>query len=339
MDLLKRLSEASGPSGSETEIRKILRKELKPYVDELYVDKFGNLVGRKKGKGASVLLSAHMDEVGMMVRNIDPGGKIFISAIGGLEPITLLGESVRIVPRNGKEVNGIVTTMDIQDSVELTQLPNMADVYVDTGLTKDDVSKAGISPGDYIHIMKEFVELGNSKYISGKALDDRIGCYMLLELAKKLKKSKPEIHYIFTVQEEIGMYGSKTSIYSIDPDYAIVLDVTESDDAKDKHGTKILGHGPVLVIKDAEMITTKCINEWLVDIASKNKIPLQKDVSDFGTTDALRLAVSKGGLPCTVLGVPVRNIHTATSIAHMDDITGGIKILAELMKNPPKICF
>ncbi len=339
MELLKQLSEAHGQSGNEKAVREIIKKHIKPYVDELYTDKFGNLIARKKGKGTSVMLAAHMDEIGAMVKYVDPDGKVFVSPIGGVEPVVLLGERVQVATSTNEQLEGIITTRDIQDGLELTKIPLIDDLYVDIGMDKKTAEKAGVRPGDYINIIRDFVELGDNHLISGKALDDRVGCYMLIELAKKLKTSKAEIYYVFTVQEEIGLHGAKTSIYSIDPDYAIIIDVTESDDAKPKAVGKCIAHGPILVMKDAEMITTKCINDWLLAIAKKKDITLQQDVSDFGTTDALNVSVSKGGIPCTVVGVAVRNIHSTTSIACKHDITDALTILEILLKNPPKICL
>ncbi|MDP3917071.1 MAG: M42 family peptidase [Nanoarchaeota archaeon] len=339
-EILKNLSEAHAPSGNEGEVRQIIKKEIKPYVDEMYVDKFGNLIARKKGSGTSIMLAAHMDEIGLMVRSIDKEGKVFVAAIGGVEPVTFLGERVKIVTSTKKEIFGVVTTREIQNSIELTSLPAIGDVYIDVGGDKNYCEKEGVRIGDYAYVMKSFWELGDQlDMISGKALDDRIGCYILVELAKRLRKSKADIYYVFTVQEEIGLYGAETSVYSIDPDYAIVVDVTEADDGDVESTKKCVCKGPVIVMKDAEMITTKCINDWLFAIAKKLKISLQPDVGGFGTTDALNMSVSKGGLPLGVVGVAVRNIHTATSIASKKDITDLINILEVLMKNPPKICL
>ncbi len=340
MDLLKKLTEAHGPSGDEGKIRDIIKKEIKPYVDELYRDKFGNLIARKKGKGTSVMLAAHMDEIGLMVRSVDADGKVFVSAVGGIEPTTLLGEKVKIVAKNKKDIYGILTNKEIQDGAELSALPIMDELYVDVGMNEKEVKRAGIQTGDYVHLMKSYMEISDGKLFTAKALDDRIGCYALLELAKKLKNVKSEVYYVFTVQEEIGLHGAKTSLYSIDPDYAIVFDVTEADDGRNHEGQgKCVGHGPVIVYKDAEMITNRCLNDWFMNLAKKLKMGVQPDVGSFGTTDALSVSVSRGGIPCTAIGVPVRNIHTTTSVASKQDIKDAIKLITELLKNPPKVCL
>ncbi len=337
MDLLEKLTLAQGPSGNEGDIRNIIKKELKPHVNELYVDKFGNVVGRKKGKGISVMLVAHMDEIGLMIKSIDFFGKICLSAVGGIDPITLLGEKVKIKTKKG-DVFGVITTKEIHNSDEVTKLPYMKDIYVDCGISKSELDKKGIKVGDYVYIMKHFTPLGKDTFC-GKALDDRVGCYVLLEVARKLKKAGAEVYYVFTVQEEVGLYGAKTSVYSIDPDYAIIIDVTNADDGSVEKSQKKVGFGPTILMKDAEMIANKCINDFLFDVAKKLKIKLQPDVSEFGTTDALSISVSKGGIPCTVLGVPIRNLHTTTGVASFKDIDDLIKLLVGFLKGPKRICL
>jgi tetrahedral aminopeptidase len=336
-ELLKKLIESDGPSGSEGDIREIIKKEIRPFVDELYTDRFGNLIGRKKGKGANLMLVAHMDEVGVMVSHVDKDGKVFLSPIGGIEALAFLGERVRVVNDAGEEIPGVTTTKEIQDSEEIQNVPTIKDIYVDTGFNKKELEDRGIRPGNYVYIMKNFMELADGKLISGKALDDRVGCLILLELAKKCRNSKADIYFVFTVQEEIGLYGAKTSLYSLDPDYAIAVDVVEADDGNLSDSRKCVDKGPVLIMKDAEMITSKFVNDLIFDIAKKQGISIQPDVSDFGTTDALNISVSKGGTPCTVLGVVVRNIHTTTSVASKQDIKETIKLLEELLKDPPRM--
>ena len=145
-----------------------------------------------------------------------------------------------------------------------------------------------------------------------------------------------EIFFVFTVQEEVGLYGAKTSSYTIDPDWAIAVDVTDCNDRL-PNASKELGGGPTLTIKDEEMISNPSIDDKILEIAKKKKIPIQPDVSDAGTTDAINIAISKGGVPSTVIGVAVRNLHTTTGLAHLDDIDNAITLLTELLKNPPHI--
>ena len=232
MDLLYELLDAFGVSGSEENIRKIIIKEIKRYVDDIHVDRSGNLIAHKKGKRPRVMFAAHMDEIGLIVKNIVSSGKINFSNIGGIETLSLIGQRVFIKTKSGN-VFGVITTDDMSNAFDVTEKPKLTDLFIDTGLNKQELIKLGIKTGDYIYFKRKSINLGNNDIFSGKALDDRIGCYILVELAKKLKKVKNEVYLTFTVQEEIGLYGAKTSAYNIDPDWAIAVDVTSSDDFTD----------------------------------------------------------------------------------------------------------
>jgi len=332
MDLLLRLSNALGPSGREKEVRDLVMKEIKPHVDKMFIDKFGNLICHKKGKGPRIMLSAHMDEVGLMVKEIRGNGRIHFDTLGSIEPITLVGQGVFIMTKKGI-VNGVITFAEIHEDAEVEELPYLEDLYVDTGLIKEDLEKLGLEIGDYIIATHKSRYLGSRNIISGKALDDRIGCYTLIEVAKKIKKTKADIYFVFTVQEEIGLYGAQTSVYHIDPDYGIAVDVTYSPDAKESPHLR-MGWGAVITYKDAEILPNKCLNDYLKELALKNKIPIQFEVTDVGSTDATKIMLSKGGIPTTIVSVPVRNIHSTISIAHREDIENSIKLLVELLKKP-----
>lgn len=337
MDLLKRLLDTSGPSGNEQEIRNIIRNEIKSYVSEVYIDKFGNLIAHKKGKNPTVMLVSHMDEIGLMVKYIDEKGHIHISDIGYIQPVTILGERVKIDTENGS-IYGIITCKEISSDEQIERIPPLEEIFIDTGLSQSELKKIGVKIGSYIHLFSQSTYFGNKKYISGKALDDRIGCFVLIELAKRLRKVNCDIYYVFTVQEEIGLYGAQTSVYGIDPTWALVVDVTSSDDSS-KNPTKLLDHGPCIVVKDSDMVTNRCINDWLEKIAKQNKIPYQIEVTERGVTDALQISVSKGGIPSSIVSIPVRNIHTSNGIASMKDIENTIKLIELLLKKPPKVCL
>lgn len=339
MELLKKLALIPGPSGSEQSVRDLIQKEIKKYADEVKVDKFGNLVARKIGKGAKVILTAHMDEIGLMVRRVDDDGKIGFTLIGGIDPITLVGQQVEILTKDRKIVNGVISFTDLHEALEIEEeAPPASDLYVDTGIDKKELEKIGVVKGCYIVPKSEFLFLGNKKIFSCKALDDRIGCYVLLEVAKRLKEIEEDLYYVFTVQEEVGLYGAQTSVYDINPDWGVAIDVTVATDAEEPHMVS-MGKGPHITIMDSGMIANKCLNEHIKTLAEKNKIPLQEEVAESGTTDATRIMMSRGGVPSTVLGVPVRNMHSTISVANMDDVKNLIKVLELLMKNTPRICL
>jgi endoglucanase len=333
MDLLEKLFSTFGVSGNEENIRNVIKTEIEKSVDEIFVDKLGNLIAHKKGKPPKIMLTAHMDEIGLMIRDIDAKGRISISTVGYADPVMLLGERVHIETKK-VVIHGVITSREVNDGVFVSQIPRTSDLFVDTGLEREQLNKMGIDVGSFMALERDLYYLGSDKILCGKAFDNRIGCFILIELAKRLKNSKSEIYFVFTIQEEIGLIGAMTSAYMVQPDWAIAVDATETFDASHEL-TKTIGNGPCITIKDAETIGNKTLNAWLIDIAKKRKIPYQLDVSEIGTTDAASISITRGGVPCTVVCVPIRNLHTATAIANKDDIENTIKLLEELLRSPP----
>src|SRR3989338_5651159 len=334
--LLQKFIDAYGVSGNEEEVRDLIVKQIKNQVDEITIDNMGSITAHKKGTQPVLMLAAHMDEIGLMVKKIDNSGRIYCSHIGGFDPTILIGQRVH-VGKKGSHIHGVLTTDKISTDLDMIEKPTLDDIYVDTGLSKSQLEKKGITIGSYVSIEVKSVNLGDEDYIQGKALDDRIGCFILVELIKELKKIKNELYFVFTVQEEVGLYGAKTTAYEISPDWAIAVDVTNADD-RSPDSSKCLGMGPAITIKDADMIANKCINDHIIKVSKKLKIPIQLEVSDIGTTDAFNISLSKGGVPSTVVGISIRNIHTPVGIAHREDIINCIKLLKSLIYNPPDLC-
>ncbi len=328
MELLLKLMDASGVSGNEEEVRDLISKEIEKHVDEVRIDKLGNLIAVKKGKLPKVMLAAHMDEVGLMVKKIEENGNIRCSGIGEVKVSSLAGKKVKInVGRNF-----ITGTIKLRKSKK----NSVKDIFIKTKLSRNRLLKNNLEIGSYI----SFENRANIKnnIVEGKALDNRAGCFTLIELAKKLGKSKNEVYFVFTVQEEIGLYGATTSAFEIKPDWAITVDATEAK--KDVSKSEVLlGRGPFITIKDADFMGNKCINNWIRDIARRKKIMLQCNVSDDETTDATNISLSRGGVPSSVVGIAVQNLHTIEGKVSAKDIKDLIEILYELMKNPPKVCL
>ncbi len=339
IELLKRLVNAFAPSGNEAAVRRIIQEGIKPYVDECRVNKLGNLIARKKGKGHRVMLAAHMDEVALMVKKIDDNGYIRISPVGGIEPVTLIGQVAKVLKSNGAPLcTGIISYGELHEGTEIKEIPKMDYFYVDTGLTKEELKKKGVGIGTYVIPTQHFNSLGNKDIITGKALDDRIGCYMLVELAKKLKKTNLDVYFVFSVQEEIGLYGAKTSVYEINPNWGIAVDVTIALDSDLKGNIRsVIGTGPFLTVKDSEIIASPVLDNHIKKLAKKHRIPLNLEIADFGTTDATNMMLHGGGVPSTILGVAIRNIHTTAGIASMKDIRNCIKLLKLILENPPRL--
>ncbi len=333
---LHELIDIEAVSGNEGPVREYLKEKIKPYVDVVSVDKMGDLICHKKGRKPTIMLAAHMDEIGLMVKRIEKSGRMYVSALGGINTLNVIGQTVSVLGSK-PIVKGIISTKEINNDYEITEIPDINNVFVDTGLDAAALRKRGVEIGSYLSLERINHEIGNPDFIAGKALDDRIGCFILLELAKRLHKAPHDIYYVFTVQEEVGLYGAKVSTYTIDPDMAIAVDVSNANDMNEEP-TKIVGGGPVLTMKDDEMIGNTCLNEYLKHTAKKHKIPIQLEVSNFGTTDALTISLSKGGVPATSMGVCLRNIHTTHSIASKKDIANCLKLMEEFCKKAPLHC-
>jgi len=333
------LMDVLSASGHESAMRSYLMRKIKPYCKNITVDKFGNLLVHKKGKGPSLILVAHMDEIGLMIKSISAQGLIKITTVGGIDPLACLNQRVLIPTNKRKRVLGVITTEEMSAGQSINKLPTREALVVDTGLSKKELKSLGIDVGTFLEFEQKSGFLGSEQYIMGKAADDRVGCYILLELIRKVKKFSSDIYFVFTVQEEVGLYGGRTSVYNLNPEWALVIDVTEANDLGDQDGTRALGKGPLLTVMDAQLMANVCLNDSIKAIALKKKIPLQLNVSDAGTTDALYISLSKGGTPTTVLGVPVRNVHSGIGIVHKKDIENSISVIEELLKHPPKICL
>jgi endoglucanase len=323
-------------SGNEDKIRKIILGKIRSNVDEIETDKMGNLICKKNGRDreSALILAAHMDEIGLMAREIDKYGHIFFSRVGVLSKQTLLGQKVHIQGKK-KEIHGVITHKKLHIGDESEGFPEEADLYVDTGISKDQLMAMGIGIGTYIVPERKTEFLGDGKIISGKALDDRLGCTILIRLAETVKKPETNIYYVFTAQEEIGMYGAKTSMYKIDATCALAVDVSFATDFADS-GIQ-LGKGPVITIKDSDLIANRSLVDSLIKLAKKRRIPYQLEVSDIGTTDALYLSITKGGLPATAVGVPIRNPHSTISIANLRDVKNCIRLLKAFSEHPPAL--
>jgi len=341
MKLLRKLLDAFGTSGHEGSVRDIIHEEIKDVVDNLKVDVMGNLVAHKEGKRPRIMLAAHLDEVGLMVKGIDEDGTISCVTVGSISSLALICQRVTI--QSGKKpVPGMVTTRVISSGMDHDEIPETYDLIVDTGMTREELETAGVEVGSYIEFDRKSEYLGYGKKISGKARDDRVGCYILIELMKQLKNLPHEIFYVFTVQEEIGLFGSKTASFTIEPDWCIAIDATVASDLSEgekEENIIRIGDGPCLTVMDEGFIANKVLNDTIRRVAKGKGIKIQFEVGSYGTTDASSVSISKGGVPATVIGIPVRNIHTTAGISSLSDIRGVIKLMVEVMQEPPEDLF
>jgi len=337
MKLLRELINLNGVSSDEHDVREFVIKQAKKHVKNVKVDEMGNVVAIKKGKKPAIMFMAHMDEIGLMVSSLSKKGNLSVSPLGGIDPYILIGQKVHVEGKKGIKIDGVITTSNVLDGADLEKKLIMDDIFIYTGLSKGELKIIGVEIGSYVTFTESslFGTLGSEDIIGGKALDDRIGCFILLELMKDLR-TKNEVIFVFTVQEEVGLYGAKASVFTLEPDYAIAVDVTPHNSLDE---SITLREGPVLTIKDAEMISNKCLVDELKKAAKKAKVGLQLEVSEAGTTDATSIFAAKGGIPSAVFGVAVGNLHTAVSVACKTDIQEAVKVLKSFLKNPPNKCW
>ncbi|MDD3984856.1 MAG: M42 family metallopeptidase [Methanobacterium sp.] len=337
-DLLKKLADAPGVSGFEDEIRDIMINELKDSVDHIEVDKLGNLIATRNGtaNGKKIMLAAHMDEIGLMVRYIDKNGFIKFSKIGGINDQMLLNQEVSIHTSNGI-FTGVIGSKPPHrmKEAERKKIVEYEDMFIDIGACDKEEAEKIVKLGDTITINQEFTELGT--LYKGKALDNRIGCAVLIEVMRKAEGTAT-IYGVGTVQEEVGLKGAKTAAYKLNPDMALALDVTISGDhpgIKEEEAPSKIGKGPAIILADASgrgIITHPEIKELLISVADEEGIPYQLEVSDGGTTDATAIHLTREGIPTGVISPPTRYIHTPVSVVSMEDIENAAKLILAVLK-------
>ena len=318
-DLIKKLTEEYGPSGSEDKVAESIKEEIAPFVDEVKIDKLGSLVATKKGDGARVMLAAHMDEIGLIVTHIDKKGFLRFSNVGGVA-VPRLG-CLRVLFRNGQM--GVIN----QEKTGNT----MDKLFIDIGVTSKEEAEEKVSIGDFAVFRQDFVDMG--KRLVSKAMDDRIGCVVLIEAAKRLKDCPNEVHFVFTVQEEVGCRGAGTSAYEIAPDLAIALDVTRTGDTPEAHTMDVaLGNGAAIKVKDSGIIANPKVREFLVKVAKESDIPHQLEVLESGGTDAGPMQRSRGGVPAGVISIPTRHLHSPSEMIDMDDVEACVRLLTAVLE-------
>jgi endoglucanase len=330
--LLRKLSNAYGPPGYEDEAREILRTELEGVADETKVDKLGNIIFWHRGKKDNplIMLAAHTDEVGFLVRYIEDQGYLRLHS-WGVVPNILPGQ--RLIFRGKKgDLRGIIGTKPphIMSEEDRKKPVILDDLFVDIGTcTREEAITRGAFEGMTGVFDVEFLELGDD-YIRGKALDDRAGCYVMAEVFKSLKKSPYNIVAVGTVQEEVGLRGSKTAAYQVDPDYGLALEGTFAVDMPGMAPHMIpasLKKGPVVTIADASIIAHPKVLKAITDAAEERKIPYQFKKIPSGGTDAGSIHLTKGGIPSGTIAVPCRYIHGPASITTVEDIENTIKLV------------
>jgi putative aminopeptidase FrvX len=338
-ELLKKLAEAHGVPGYEDEIRAIIEAEIKQYVDEIKTDKLGNLIAKKRGKKPSVMIAAHLDEIGLMVKHIEDEGFVRFTTIGGWFDQTLLNQRVILHGSDNERVYGVIGSKPPHKmkGKEKEKVVKTEDMFIDVGAhNKEEVEQIGISIGTPVTIDRHFVDLKNER-VTCKAFDNRSGVAIMIEALKRAN-TEFEVYAVGTVQEEVGLKGARTSAFELTPDVAIAIDVDVAGGhpgIEKKDTTVEVEKGPVITVSDAAgrgLITPPSVLKWLKETASHHNIECQLSVSEGGTTDATAILLTRSGILTGVIGVPTRYIHSPVELLSLRDLDKCAELVARALE-------
>jgi len=325
IDLIKKLTEAYGPSGREEEVHSLLLRELEGHVDGYKFDNVGNLLVWKTGSsGKKILFDAHADEIGLVVTNIDDRGFLRVESVGGVPPHAYVGHRVRFP--NAVGVVYVEGETEEERKKNFTNL-NLDNMFVDIGARNRDEATKIVPIGSFGVYDSYFYT--NGDLLVSKAMDDRVGCAIIVEIFKRAKKPLNTIIGSFTVQEEVGLIGASVAAYSLVPDICIAIDVTDSSDYPKsfKRHSMTLRKGPAIKVKDRASISNREIVERLVQIAEQEKIPYQMEVLTFGGTNAAALQRTRAGIPSATVSIPTRYVHSPSEIVSLEDVQNAVELL------------
>ncbi len=331
---LQALANANGVAGREAEVRNLLITMLTPAADEVIVDRLENVIATKKGKPGkpTVMLAAHMDEVGLMVKTITKDGYLQFAKMGGIDDRILLAQKVKVLTKQAA-LPGVVGSKPphVQKEAERKKIVAYDEMFIDIGAkNRDDVKAMGVNVGDPVVFDVEYVSLANDAVL-GKAFDNRAGCAVMVETFNQLSQTDCTVCAVGTVQEEIGTRGAGTAAFKINPDVALVLDVTIAGDTpgmREFDSPVKLGKGPAVTVSDGGIVTHPKVLRWLIDAANENGIEYQLEAGLPGGTDAARIHLTREGVPSGGISIPARYIHSPSGIVNLKDLEACAKLAA-----------
>jgi len=345
LELLSELCRTPGGPGREERIREVVIRELKPLVDRIDVDRMGNVVATRgpRGKGASkknvrrVMLSAHMDEISLIVTHIEKNGFLRFSTLGGFDPKTL--STQRVIVHGKKDLIGLIGSkpIHIMTEEERSKMPPIESFFIDLGMSEAQVRRV-VSVGDLATRERDFVEVGD--LVSTKSMDDRVGVFVMIEAVRKLKAHAVEILAVATTQEEVGIRGAQVAAEKLRPDLGIALDVTLANDVPGAEGpdqVSRLGEGAAIKVMDSSVICDFRVVDALKSVAAKKKIRHQMEVLPKGGTDTAAIQRAGGGVPAGCISIPCRYVHSVIEACHRKDIQASIDLLAAFLAEADRV--
>ena len=343
LDLMKTMMEGFGPSGFERDVSSLCKKFMEPYSDEVIADKLGTVTFTVKGSSdrPRVLLAGHVDEVGFMVSSVTNEGYLTFNPLGGWWSQVLLSQRV-VVRTNLGDVHCVIASKPphILPEEERKKVVELKDMFIDIGATsKEEAETTGVKIGDAAVPWSPFSIVQDGKVAMGKAFDDRIGAFVLIEALRRIKEQGiPHPNTVYgaaTVQEEVGLRGAQTIAHVVDPDVSLVLEVDIAGDVpgiKPQEAATKMGKGPGLVTFDRSMIPNQGLKEFVIEVAKQSQIPLQLSQMYGGGTDAGRIHMNKAGCPTLVLTVPTRHIHSHVGLLSLKDTENAVRLTVELIR-------
>lgn len=342
MELLKQLCDLPGIPGREEKIRAFIESQLEDAVDELKIDLLGNLIAFKKGsspKPKRVMIVAHMDEIGFYVKHIDDKGFVRVHNVGGFDVRQLLSKQVMLSTSKGQDLPGVLAAnLKPPHTMKKTDgpfIPSVSDLFIDLGLSAENAKKQ-VRVGDMVTLKPSFQDLGDA--VSSKAMDDRVGCWVLINTLKHLHGSEYDVYGVFSVQEEVGLRGATTSAFSLEPDIGIALDVTLAMDIPGAEAADYiteLGKGVAIKVLDSSAISTRWLVDEFIEIAERENITYQLEVLTAGGTDAASVQRSRMGVPSITLSIPCRYVHTTSEMISKADAQATVVLLTSYLSQKP----
>lgn len=343
--LLKDLVETTGVSGSESPIREKIKEKVKDHADSVETDNMGNLIARKGEGDKTLMIAAHMDQIGLTARRIDENGFIKVSKIGGMPVEAVINQRVTIHASEGKDLTGIVGMKPphLKDKKERENggLPEMKKIFVDAGAEdQEELEDLGVRVGDYISYDRDLEELAGDR-VTSPALDNRIGCTVAIQALKEFDEDY-ELAVVFTTQEEVGLKGAKTAAFKINPEVALAIDTgmagdvpgVEPDESDEELGS---GAGIDMVQSGGRgLITPESVKNWLVGAAEDNDLDYYRSLYDGGATDAAGIYLAREGIPTGSLSVPTRNLHSPVEVAQISDIEAAVELTSKAFEALPE---
>ncbi len=338
--LLRALAEASAPPGHEDRVRVIVRDQLASMADRVDTDSMGCLDGVRAATGAPVgrlMLAAHMDEIGLMITHVDERGFAKFIPLGGWDAKTLVDQ--RVLVQGREDLVGIVgtTAIHLMDEAARNRAPKIEDLSIDLCMDGERAQTL-VRPGDVATRIRDLAEVGD--LVTGKALDNRVGVYVMLEGLRAAGPAQVEVHATATTQEEVGLRGARIAAHRIAPDIAVAIDTCPADDGPGTPTdgpTTRLGRGAAIRVMDSSAIGHPDLVDLLVEIAAERDIPVQMHVSGRGGTDTQSIQLAGNGAIAGCISIPTRYVHTAVEACHPLDIDAAVALTTALIEEAHRL--